>query len=282
MEKLQLKSKSKTSSLALRLISAAVLIPLVAGAVLLGGWWLTAFITIFVALAGWELAKLFEIGGFHLWTLFVPLGCMGLVVTRMITGIDGSAALLGGLGLIALAFHTIAFDRGIKTGAIDFVITIGSIFYVGWMASYIISIRQIAGGKYWTLLILLAIALADAGAYFIGSAIGKHKMMPVVSPKKTWEGYLGGIVIGTMVTTGFALWFHSLAPAITWQKGLLLGVIISAICPMGDFGESMLKRQFGQKDSSQLIPGHGGFLDRIDSYLWAGIIGFYLVTWFLL
>ena len=282
MEKPQHKSKNNISSLALRLISAAILIPLVVGSVLLGGWWLTAFITIFVALAGWELAKLFEIGGFHLWSLFIPLGCMGLVVIRMIAGIEGSAALLGGLGLIALAYHTIAFDHGVKTGAIDFVITIGSIFYVGWMASYIISIRQISGGQFWTLLVLLAIALADAGAFFIGSAIGKHRMMPIVSPKKTWEGYLGGIVIGTLVATGFALWFHSFVPAITWQKGILLGVIISALCPMGDFGESMLKRQFGQKDSSQLIPGHGGFLDRIDSYLWAAIIGFYLVIWFLI
>jgi phosphatidate cytidylyltransferase len=210
------------------------------------------------------------------------LACAILVILRQLIAFDGSSALMGGLVIIALAFHTFAFERGGKTSATDFLITIGSIFYVGWLASYIISLRQLTGGQYWTLLILLAIAFADAGAYFVGSAIGKHKMMPVVSPKKSWEGYLGGIVIGTLVATGFALWFHSFVPAITWQKGILLGVIISAICPMGDFGESMIKRQFKQKDSSQLIPGHGGFLDRIDSYLWAAIIGFCLVTWLLI
>jgi phosphatidate cytidylyltransferase len=281
MEKLQHRSKGKASTLALRLISAAVLIPLVVGAVYFGSWLLVGFIAIFSALAGWELARIFEKGGYRPWTYFVPFGCASMVVIRFVTSFKGSVPLLGGLALIAMAFHTIAFERGIKTSATDFLITLGSIFYVGWMAAYIISIRQVAGGQFWTLLILLAIALADAGAYFVGSAMGKHKMMPVVSPQKSWEGYLGGIVIGTLVATGFAFWFHSFVPAITWQKGILIGVIISSICPMGDFGESMLKRQFGQKDSSQLIPGHGGFLDRIDSYLWTAIMGFYLVTWFL-
>jgi phosphatidate cytidylyltransferase len=282
MEKLLRKSNPKVTSLAQRLISAAVLIPLVVGTVLLGGWWLTGFIAIFAALAGWEMAQIFEKGGYRPWKVFVPIGCAILVITRQLTGIEGSVALLGGLGLVAMAFYTISFERGIKTGATDYLITIGAVFYVGWLAGYIMSLRQFTGGQFWTLLILIAIALADAGAYFVGSAIGKHKMLPVVSPNKTWEGYLGGIVIGTLFATGFALWFHSFVPAITWQKGILLGVIISVVCPMGDFGESMLKRQFGQKDSSQLIPGHGGFLDRIDSYLWAAIIGFYLVNWFLI
>ena len=282
MEKPLPKSSPKASSLALRLISAAVLIPLVVGAVFWGGWWLTGFVAIFAAVAAWELARIFENGGYRPWIYFVPLGSAALVIFRLLTRFDGSSALLGGIGLISLAFHTLAFERGVKTSATDFLITMGSIIYVGWLASYIISLRQLPGGQYWTLLILLAIALADAGAYFIGSAFGRHKMMPLVSPKKTWEGYLGGVVIGTLVAVGFAMWFHSFAPEITWQKGLLSGVIISVICPMGDFGESMLKRQFGQKDSSQLIPGHGGFLDRIDSYLWAAIIGFYLITWFLI
>jgi len=282
MEKPPLKSNTKTSSLGQRLISAAILIPLVVGTVLLGGWWLTGFIAIFVALAGWELARLFAIGGYHPWVFLVPFGCASLVVIRMIAGINGSAALLGGLGLASMAFHTLAFEHGIKTSASDFLITIGGIFYLGWLAAYIISIRQLVDGQWWTLLILLAIAMADAGAYFIGSAIGKHKMLPLVSPKKTWEGYLGGILIGTFIAVSFAIWFHTFAPAITWQKGIVIGVIISSLAPLGDFGESMLKRQFGQKDSSQFIPGHGGFLDRIDSYLWAAILGYYLVLWFML
>ena len=281
MEKPQLKSGSKTSSLTLRFISAAILIPLVVGAVLLGGWWLTGFVAFFAALAGWELAQLFARGGYHPWILFVPLGCAGLAIIRLVAGIEGGSALLGALVLGAMAFHMICFERGIKTSASDFLITIGAIFYVGWLAAYIVSIRQLLDGQWWTLLTLLAIALADGGAYFIGSAIGKHKMMPHVSPKKSWEGYLGGILIGTFFAFIFAAWFHSFSPAITWQKGILLGVVISTLSPFGDFGESMLKRQFGQKDSSQLIPGHGGFLDRIDSYLWAAILGYYLVAWFL-
>jgi phosphatidate cytidylyltransferase len=282
MEKLPHKSKVKKPSLGLRLISAAILIPLAVGAVLMGGWWLTAFIAIFSALAGWELGKLFALGGYHPWVLFIPPACAGLIVFREAGGLAGSAALLGILTLVAMAFHTIRFEQGIKTSGSDFLITTGGFFYIGWMAAFIISLRALEGGQYWTLLVLVAIAFADGGAYFIGSSIGKHKMMPKVSPHKSWEGYLGGIPIGTVITVLFAAWFHTYTPIITWQKGLVLGLVIGTICPLGDFGESMLKRQFEQKDSSQLIPGHGGFLDRIDSYLWAAIIGYYFILWFLI
>jgi phosphatidate cytidylyltransferase len=132
------------------------------------------------------------------------------------------------------------------------------------------------------LLVLSAVWIADSGAYFIGRAFGKHKLSPRLSPKKTWEGYLGGVLTGTIGTALMALLFMNLAgpdTTIALWKGALLGLILSVLTTLGDLGESMFKRQVGVKDSSNLIPGHGGVFDRIDSWLWAVAIGYYVIVW---
>ncbi len=99
-------------------------------------------------------------------------------------------------------------------------------------------------------------------------------MMPRLSPKKTWEGYAGGIVTG--VTSGVLLMGLS---DLGWIHGAILGVLVSAIAPVGDLGVSMIKRQVGVKDTGWLIPGHGGALDRVDSLLIASVIGYYYHAW---
>ena len=101
-------------------------------------------------------------------------------------------------------------------------------------------------------------------------------MMTRVSPNKSWEGYIGGVVVSILATTLLAAGIHLFIPAVSALAGLVMGTVISILAPLGDFGESMLKRPFGIKDSSDRIPGHGGFLDRIDAFLWAAVIGYYL------
>ena len=126
---------------------------------------------------------------------------------------------------------------------------------------------------------LPAIWLGDGAAYFVGSHFGKHKMSPRVSPNKSWEGYVGGVIGGALGALLLASLWHLRAPAITPVKGLILGLIVTIVSPLGDLGESMLKRGFGVKDTSQLLPGHGGIMDRIDSWLWAAAIGYYLILY---
>jgi phosphatidate cytidylyltransferase len=101
-----------------------------------------------------------------------------------------------------------------------------------------------------------------------------------VSPKKTWEGYFGGVLMGILGGILFGLAFQPFHPAINVLNGLILGVILSVITPLGDLGESMIKRQFNVKDSSNLFPGHGGAMDRIDTWVWAVCISYYLIIWF--
>ena len=126
------------------------------------------------------------------------------------------------------------------------------------------------------------LVLADAGAYLIGSRWGKHKLAPRLSPKKSWEGYLAGIVfgmVGTILLT--QLWGVWLKPdsAITLPRAIVIALVMSVLPTLGDLGESMFKRQVGVKDSGNLLPGHGGALDRIDSWVWAAVLGYYLIIW---
>jgi phosphatidate cytidylyltransferase len=117
----------------------------------------------------------------------------------------------------------------------------------------------------------LMVWTADVSAYFAGRAFGRHRWWPRHSPKKSWEGYLAGALITTLVgaLAGYAL------VGLAWIEGLALGLLVGLIAPLGDLAESMLKRQVGAKDSSALIPGHGGVLDRIDTLLVAVPIVFY-------
>jgi len=122
--------------------------------------------------------------------------------------------------------------------------------------------------------------LADSGAYSLGRRFGKHKMSPRLSPRKTWEGYVGSVLTGA-VGGGLlsAFWHVGAGPdsLLTWQTGASLGALVGALGPVGDLGISMMKRQVGLKDTGALLAGHGGALDRMDSWLVAVTVGYYFV-----
>lgn len=121
--------------------------------------------------------------------------------------------------------------------------------------------------RYMLLSILVIIWANDAGAYFVGKAIGKHKFSPIISPNKTWEGFFGGIIVATLALVIIYLF----APALD-KKVLIIAPIISIFATIGDLFQSMLKRMAGVKDSGNIMPGHGGVFDRIDSWLSVGCI----------
>jgi phosphatidate cytidylyltransferase len=181
-----------------------------------------------------------------------------------------------------MAYHLVAFEHGRDKSASDFTITLGGVLYLGWIGAYLISLRSLPDGMWWVLLVLPAVWLADGGAYFIGKAFGRHHMSPRLSPKKTWEGYLGGILVATLGSALLAYFWSNLAgpgTSVTVLNGAVLGLILSVVTVLGDLGASMVKRQVGVKDSSKILPGHGGVFDRIDSWLWAGVIGYYMIIW---
>ena len=263
-----------------RIRTAAIMIVVGVSFVALGGWYYVFFISIILAVASWEYWNMYRNGGFAPNPAVIFPAVIFLVVMRYQNGFVGSDFVLTISVLTALAFHTISYELGHQNTSIDFGITLGGILYIGWLGAYLISLRFLPDGLWWLMLAIPIVAVADGGAYLFGSNFGKNKMAPRLSPNKTWEGYLGGdlfaIISGALLG---ALW-HNYAPAITVRNGLMLGIILGILTPLGDLGESMLKRQFDIKDSSNLLPGHGGFMDRIDTWLWAAAIGYYVIELF--
>ena len=261
------------------LVLAAVGIP----AIILGRGFYFALILIILGGAAWEYGRIF---GKADCKVSEPLliGCVILIVTARTYFRDYAAAALTLSILAAMTWHLLDYEKGRDRAATDFAVTTAGIVYLGWIGAYLIDLRNIPhNGMWWLLIVFPIIWLTDMAAYFVGSHFGKHPLSPRLSPKKTWEGYWGGVIFGTLSSIGLVILWHSLGgPAIAWWKGAALGAAISILTTLGDLGESMLKRQAGVKDSGSFFPGHGGFLDRIDSWLWGAALGFLFITWFLI
>lgn len=274
-----------------RIITAIFLIPVGIAAIYFGGLFYISLILILLALAAWEYSNLFQAGDFQPSTIIIVGGTLAFAINQAIpyfnTQADPNDAswLAALILLISLGYHLFQFERGRDAAATDFAITVSGAFYIGFLGSYLLLLRNLPEGIWWFMVALPAVWFADSGAYFYGRVYGRHKLSPRLSPKKTWEGYIAGIVVSVLGTIAFAaLWRIPAGPesAITPLRGAIIGLVMSVIAPLGDLGESMIKRQAGIKDSSNLIPGHGGAFDRIDSWLWAGVIGYYIITWFFL
>jgi phosphatidate cytidylyltransferase len=259
-----------------------LLLPLALWVISDGSWLYLAAVGLVLALAAAEFALLFRRHGFRPSLVLVVGGAAVLTFSRFVSGFEQSPGLLTGLVLAAMTWHLVDFERGAPRSGTDFAITVAGILYLGWVGAYLISLRRLPDGEWWLLLALPSVWLADSAAYFVGRAMGKHRLSPRLSPKKTWEGYLAGVGGGALAGALFgALWQIGAGTmsGVSPGNGLLLGLVIGAIAPLGDLGESMIKREIGVKDSGTLLPGHGGALDRLDSWLWAGVLGFYLATW---
>ena len=261
-----------------RLITTLVLASIGMPALIYGGIFFWLLMAIFITIAAWEYANLMRGVKFQPATLIATGGALSIFLGRTYFPAYESALLVGFV-FLAMTFHLISFERGRDQAAGDFAITLTSLLYFGWIGAYLVKLRELPDGLYWFTLTLPVVWFADSGAYLIGKNFGKHKLSPRLSPKKTWEGYWGGVFFGILGGILFAwLWRNNLE--ISLFDGAILGLVLSMITTLGDLGESMIKRQSGIKDSGNILPGHGGIFDRIDTWIWAAPLGYYLVTWF--
>jgi len=158
---------------------------------------------------------------------------------------------------------------------IDWGWTVAGILYTGWLLSFYVQIRSTENGMAWIFLVLSCTALCDAGAYAVGSNLGKHAMASSVSPGKTWEGSAAGLATSVIIAVILAIVFK--LPLYYWQM-VAAGLIIGIFAQLGDLVESLLKRNMHAKDAGNLLPGHGGMLDRVDSHLLIAPVAYYLIV----
>lgn len=266
-----------------RVKAALVFVPLVLILIYFGGLPLNLCITAGLLVAAVEYRRLFLGMGFNpsLWLLFA--GILLFVLNRWFFDGQQTNILLSVILFLTVLTALVRYESGGKDAALCFSINLSGILYLGWVGSFLIPLRGMPDGLGWTLTALPATWLADSGAYFLGRWLGKRRMTPQLSPGKTWVGLIGAIIAGTASGTLLVLLWRwvGFLPAETplWQ-GAVMGLVLSALTPMGDLIISLFKRTAGVKDTGNLIPGHGGMLDRIDTWIWAAMLGYYLVLVF--
>ncbi len=249
-----------------RLISAFVLIPLILGSVIVGGLVFFALVTVGVILAGWEYFAMARRAGYHTNLLFG----LALVFLFLLNAFLGGTWTLEILTAALLASLIAAIFWRPEGWVVGWGLTFVGALYVGVLSSYFVLMRQLANGMILTALVLLTAWATDTSAYIAGKRWGRRGFFTSISPKKTWEGAIGGEV-AAIVTMAVLGTLAGLPPV----HAVILGAVIGIAAALGDLAESVVKRQFGAKDSGAVIPGHGGLLDRIDSLLFAAVFAFY-------
>jgi len=243
--------------------------------------------TIIVAI--WGLLAAFEFYRMVTASKIAPLTCFGLIWTLLFIlsphlNYDFLTQSLLTSGVM-LSLIWLLLRRQKEESFIGWGWTMAGILYIGWLLSYLVALRGLDDGRNWVLLALFATFGSDTAAFFIGRALGRHRLTPSISPGKTWEGAIGGIFGAIIVSLLFTLPTLFTLPNslylqdFSYWQAILLGLLVSIFGQLGDLVESLLKRNMEVKDSGKLLPGHGGFLDRIDSIVFAGIVVYYYVIW---
>ncbi len=256
-----------------RIASAILLLPIAIALIWIGGWTFEIAIAGVMSLATYEFNQLMRQGERP---RDVPLlFSITLLVISLLSAIFPQANLWQpGLAFVLMASLTWQLRHRQDEPTVDWALAVASGLYLGVAGAHCIMLRQLPNGQLWLLLTLTGTWLADSGAYFVGSRFGRHKMAPALSPRKSWEGVIGGMLFGPALNLIVAAVFE--LPLI---HGAALGLIGATIGTLGDLSISMIKRQVGAKDSGHLIPGHGGMLDRLDSLLFTVVVGYYYIIW---
>lgn len=192
-------------------------------------------------------------------------------------GGDRLALTLVGVLFLTFALLFLFRIRNISDAAREVACALLAFIYIPFLLMHLVMLRQTPFGVQWLLVIMLIVMTNDSAAYYTGSAFGKTRLYPLVSPKKSVEGALGGLVgslCGTLVAK------YTFFPQLTFVDLFVTALVIGALGQVGDLFESLLKRSFGVKDSGTIFPGHGGVLDRLDSILFAAPVTYYYTLYF--
>jgi len=269
------RGSSSMSNFVSRLLVAAVGLPLVLGLIWLGGWWLFAL----VAVAAF-------VGVHEFVTVARPLRPLapavygGVLLALLGAHLGGIEWLLAGFlatFLFGFLLHALSSTRAPTTAALGS--TVLGAAWIGLGLGFVLLLREMhTEGRLVALTVVLTVFAADTVAYLTGRFVGRHRLAPRLSPKKTWEGLVGGAVAGVFVS--FIALYDTRHDYLSVWQAVVLGLVVVAAAILGDLFESALKRDLEVKDTGSLLGGHGGMLDRIDALLFAAPAAYFLVLGF--
>lgn len=255
-----------------RVATAIVGVPVIFLLIRVGGPWYTAGLAAVVAAAILEFQSIH-----HRW--FYPLPAMTAAIgAAMVAGarIDAVWLVWFTFGAIVIPLVWVTLFHPVEAGLDDWLWSLGSTLYVGFLGAHFQLLRDLGSKGDWVFLAVLGTYATDTAAYFVGRAVGRHRMAPRISPGKTWEGTAGGYAAGF----GSVLLFnYYLGLRIEAALIVPLALLVPPAAILGDLAESMMKRGLHVKDTSHLIPGHGGIVDRMDSLLFTVPVVYYFATW---
>jgi phosphatidate cytidylyltransferase len=265
----------RQGALELRLASAAVAIPIIVLLIWAGARWYTGVVAALLAVATLE----FQVARGSRLNVLAFMGAAlsaGLAVAAHARG-EWLIWLVTGAVLLPLLWALAAYP--IEDAVFEWLWAVGAVLYLGWLGCHLVLLRDVGDGRDWVFLAVFSTFATDTGAYFVGRAIGRTRLAPAISPGKTVEGAIGGMVCGVAAVLLFNYFLGlRVEPALVIPLAVLLPVAAQA----GDLIESKLKRGMQVKDASRLIPGHGGLMDRFDSVLLAIVVVYYYLKWVIL
>jgi len=193
-------------------------------------------------------------------------------VAAALWGLPGLSATVTALIAASLVWHTVF----LKVRTADTAVTVFGAVYTGFLLAYLVLIREFESGLILSVAVVVSVWLSDMAAYFVGSLLGRHRLAPLISPKKSWEGFIAGAVasVGTWALVPFIP-----GSGVRLGHALLVGAAIALAAVIGDLAESRMKREAGVKDSGHSLPGHGGFLDRLDSLILVCLVAYWVLWW---
>jgi len=281
-------ASARDPSFVLRVVSAVVFLPLLVLMARVGGLLYLGFTLLFIGLALREFYLMMGSKGLSphwksgfLAALLFPIG----IYARIRAHRTEEWHLAGLLTVLLVAMLLAELRRGAsKQTLVNASSTLLGVLYISWLGSHVVALRELpwtlgipyAKGMSFALLPFFLAWTCDTAAYLVGRAWGRHPLAPGVSPQKSVEGAVGGLIAAIAAGALARVWF---APFLSWGAALALGALVGVFAQLGDLVESLLKRDAETKESSSLIPGHGGVLDRFDSILFAAPLVYYFLLW---
>jgi phosphatidate cytidylyltransferase len=270
-------SEGYRAMLTKRVTTAAVLLVMVILVLWANGSmpWFALAAAVVAALGLWEFYNMISASGKGKPVVWLGIALAVLFIFQPLSKWTNDGGILLTASVV-LPLLWVMLRRNREGACSSWAFTLAGVLYLGWVASRYVALIQLPHGRDWVILALFGTFACDTSAYFVGRAVGRHKMSPGISPGKTWEGAVGGLA-GTLIVGLIVSWLFKL-PINVWQT-LAISTAVSIFAQTGDLIESLFKRNMGAKDSGKALPGHGGVLDRVDGVVFAGLVVYYYVLW---